>query len=152
MRPLPAPLAPIALAALASGCAFFTPPDTPPRDAGSDTLLFHSCTAERFVDLRAAMAVRTVTFGVGATPFSYTPPCLRVAAGQTVAFTGAFSVHPLAPGVYGNPAASPADNPIRATTSGDRAEFTFPAAGTFPFFCTVHGAGGMAGVVRVEQP
>jgi plastocyanin len=143
-------LAPFALAALTAGCAFFTPPDTPPRDAASDSLIFHSCTADRFVDLRAAMANRTVTFGSGPQPFSFTPPCVRVTVGQAVAFTGAFNVHPLAPGVYANPSASPADNPIRATSAGDRAEFTFPTAGTFPFFCTVHGAGGMAGVVRVE--
>ncbi len=124
----------------------------PADDAASDALSFHGCTDARFVDLRAATASRTVTFGSGPTPFSYNPNCLRVAAGQAVTFTGAFSVHPLSPGVHGSPSANPPGNPIPATASGDRVAVTFPTAGVFPFFCTVHGAGGMTGVVRVEAP
>lgn len=144
---------PLALLALAPACAYFTPPDTPPRDAASDAApTFHGCSDDRFVDRRAAAATRTVTFGAGATPFSYSPNCIRIAVGQSVAFTGAFSVHPLSPGVHGNPSAAPPGNPIPLTTSGDRAEVAFPAAGVFPYFCTVHGAAGMTGVVRVEAP
>jgi plastocyanin len=143
----------LAILALAPACAYFTPPDTPPRDTASDaSMTFHGCTDPRFVDGRSAGAMRVVTFGVGATPFAYTPNCLRIAVGQTVTFRGAFSVHPLSPGVHGRPSANPASNPIPATTSGDQIEVSFPMAGVFPYFCTVHGAAGMTGVVRVEAP
>ena len=120
--------------------------------AGDAGPTFHGCSAARLVDARAPSASRAVTFGSGPNPFSYSPNCLRVTQGQSVTFMGAFSVHPLAPGVQGNPSASPADNPIPATTTGSQVEVTFPRAGVFPFFCTVHGAGGMTGVVRVEAP
>lgn len=142
----------LCLLALASGCAYFTPPDTPLREDGDGGATFHGCTAERLVDRRATAAARTVTFGSGPSPFSYSPNCLRVAAGQTVTFQGAFSVHPLSPGVQGSPSAGPAGNPIPATNSGSQVEVAFPTAGTFPFHCAIHGSGGMTGVVRVEAP
>lgn len=72
---------------------------------------------------------------------SYSPSCLRVAAGTAVSIA-ASSTHPLAPRSGGS-----ANNPIPSQTSA--ATVTFSAPGFYPFHCTVHQPT-MAGVVWVE--
>ncbi len=79
----------------------------------------------------------------------YSPACLIIKAGQKVIFTGNLAFHPLEPGTSDDPKAGSPNNPIVATESGQSAEFTFPAAGDYPYYCGVHVSLGMAGVVRV---
>jgi len=121
--------------------------DTPPASAPG----LNGCSDADFIDRTAAGAERTVAFGTGASPFTYAPKCITVAAGQTVTFMGDLSVHPLAPGT--SPAAmsaGTAGNPIARTGAGTMARVTFAGAGTYPYFCELHYAGGMVGVVRVR--
>jgi plastocyanin len=83
------------------------------------------------------------------TVFKYTPACLKVKAGDSVKFTSPFTTHPLKPSKRGDAS----DNPIKETTTGTDASFTFPKAGFYPFFCGFHGpaddGSNMAGVVWV---
>jgi plastocyanin len=68
-----------------------------------------------------------------------------------VTFRGDFSVHPISPGT--SPSATTAgtpNNPIVATASGMSLAVSFPTAGTYPYFCEMHYAAGMAGVILVE--
>lgn len=139
------------------GCGDSTPTDTP-NDAGPTT---NGCTAAMFVDRTAPAAARTVGFGgaEGSGPFTYSPRCMTVAAGQTVTFTAGststFGVHPLSPGTAdamgtqvdgGSP-----NTPIPRVTDGNMrmVTVTFPTAGTYPYFCEFH-APGMAGVIQVR--
>jgi plastocyanin len=124
---------------------------------GTDSMMapsLNGCADTDFVDRSAATATRVVSFGgvERSGPFAYAPKCIVVSAGQTVTFRGDFSQHPLAPG--SSPSArvtGSTNNPIprRETTQAD-VTITFPAAGSFPYFCEYHYAGGMAGVVRVR--
>jgi plastocyanin len=125
---------------------------------GSDEAgTFNSCTEASFVDRTAAAASRVIGYGgaSGSGPFTYSPACITIAAGQTVTFSGgtssSFGLHPLSPGVLNTPSAGSAGNPIPRTTDGNTRELTvlFPAAGTFPYICEAH-APGMSGVVRVR--
>lgn len=112
---------------------------------------FNGCAAADYEDQSAADAARIIE--IAAQGLTYSPPCLTIAAGQTVRFQGSLSSHPLAPGNLEHPDAGSADTPIRATSSGQSVEFVFPSAGTFPYYCELHsfGAGqGMAGVVHVK--
>jgi plastocyanin len=141
----------VLLAAALMGCgSHFSPTPTPRRDAGSDggAAAVHGCEAARFVDRSDPAADRTVSFG-GAAGMAFSPPCLTVAAGQSVRFAGMFAMHPLRPGVVGE-TGSGAGSPIPDTTAGDAVSVTFPTAGVFPYFCGVHGGMGMVGVVRVQ--
>jgi plastocyanin len=84
----------------------------------------------------------------------FTPKCLTIAVGQSVVWQGNLSAHPLAPGNPDDPEAGSPASPIVSTSEGSRAEFAFPVAGTFPYYCAIHafGAGrGMAGVVHVIE-
>ena len=85
----------------------------------------------------------TITFG----GLAYTPACIRIAAGSSVTFSGAFSSHPLAAGEDG---VKDASSPIAETATGTTATFMFPNAGAFPYFCTLHHASGMEGAVFAE--
>ncbi len=118
----------------------------------------NGCTAALFVDRSAASASRVVGYGGagGSTLFGYSPRCITVAAGQTVTFTGgtttSFGVHPLGPGINGDATAGTSGNPIPRLADGTVRDVTvtFPSAGTFPYVCETHAAGGMVGVVRVQ--
>jgi plastocyanin len=118
----------------------------------------NNCSETSFVDRTATGAARVVGYGgaSGSGPFTYSPACIIVAAGQSVTFSGgtnsSFGVHPLSPGVLDSPRAGSAGNPIPRTTDGNVREVTvaFPAAGNFPYICEFHAAGGMVGVVRVR--
>jgi len=69
----------------------------------------------------------TTTIGVGTTGLTFTPACIKIKKGN-----------------------KDAASPIAETTTGTTATFTFPAAGTFGFFCEFHVASGMKGAVFVE--
>jgi plastocyanin len=75
---------------------------------------------------------------------TYSPRCLRVTAGTTVTIE-ASGTHPLSPRSGGSPG-----NPIPSTSNNASVAFTTP--GFYPFECTVHGDGGMTGVVWVAAP
>jgi len=69
-----------------------------------------------------------------------------------VKFMMAFASHPLKPSAMRG---DTANNPIKETTTGTEASFTFDKTGFFGFFCTIHGAAdngnNMAGVVWVTD-
>ena len=130
--------------------------DGPAIDAAIDALAIdasafdvNGCTLATATDLTAA-GTPTVTFG-GAAGFVYAPKCARISVGQAVTFSGTFASHPLRAGVVvgGVPQPQPG-GPIASTDTGTTATFTFPAAGVFPYYCSLHGGGGMNGVVYVQ--
>lgn len=96
----------------------------------------NGCSFATATDWFDAPAVeREITF----TCCSYSPPCVKVEAGDTVKFSGGFSGHPLAPGYTegGAPTADPG-SPILATAAGSQATFAFGEAGVDPYYCTNH--------------
>jgi plastocyanin len=121
--------------------------------SGGTNLLpgINGCTS--FTDATAPGASRTINFG-GNFGNTYDQKCLAVAVNQQVTWTGSFSLHPLRPGLApsqsGGPDAGSPNNPILATTSGNGANFTFTAAGTYPYYCSVHENVGMFGAVQVR--
>ncbi len=124
-------------------------PDTAPGEVAAGQVV-HDCGDTQFAatDRTAAGDTRTVMFsGV-----AYNPKCMRIKAGQTVTWMGNFGPHPLAKGIT-NAATTPGvdspGNPITPTTTGNMLMVTFPAAGTFAYFCTNHDALGMYGAIQV---
>ena len=101
-----------------------------------------------------ALAAQDATAGGAAIAFTgvtYTPKCVRIRAGQTAAFTGSFTQHPLRAGTITSTTVIPdPTSPILATSAGTSATFTFPSAGSFPYYCEFHYGGGMTGVVYVD--
>ncbi len=118
-------------------------------DAGSTAPIFNNCQEASFVDHKADTTM-TVLFG-GGLANNYSPRCIVISTGHSVTYTGAFQYHPLSKGTLANASAGSASSPIAFTDTGTTATFTFTAEGEFPFFCTVHGSGGMNGVVRVRN-
>jgi plastocyanin len=99
----------------------------------------------------AYLAGSTVTFGADGQPaISYSPACLEVTRGATVAFLGDFSAHPMFPSAGRN---TNAGNPIAVTQTGTRAAFTFTTPGFYAYYCQHHGptddGSNMSGVVWV---
>jgi plastocyanin len=105
----------------------------------------NNCDPPTATDLTGGAPV-TVEFG-GVNGNAYNPPCIRVSAGTVVTFSGAFVSHPLAGGADG---VLDPTSPIPSTNSGTTLPVTFPSAGTFPYYCTVHQASGMQGAVFVQ--
>jgi plastocyanin len=117
--------------------------------AQTEPQALNGCGAADFVDASEDDAV----VQIAADGLSFTPPCITVAAGQTLRFEGSLTAHPIAPGNADDAEAGSPDNPITATSSGSSVEFTFDSAGTYPYYCELHsfGAGmGMAGAVYVR--
>jgi len=153
----------VSLIAGASSCPY--PPIPAEFEGGSNTDAspdadvnevipeFNGCASERFVDRSDSAAMRIVSFGGrnGSDEFGYAPACITIAAGETVRFSGDFSTHPLSPGTgpHGLNDGTPG-NPIPRTPSGSMLDVPFPTAGTYPYFCEMHVASGMAGVVHVR--
>ncbi len=141
---------------LTVGCVdYFIPVETERLNVGGDAAVavtLNGCTVEGFVDRTAVDAERIVGFGGerGSGGFSFAPKCMTIAVGQQVTFEGAFSTHPLTPGVPGDTRGGSSGNPIRLTSSGTTVTVTFPRAGVFPYVCGMHGFLGMNGVVVVR--
>ena len=109
----------------------------------------HGCSHASATDLGEEMNP-TVDFFT----YSYSPKCSLIAAGQSITFTGDFDFHPLVGGqiVGGNEVPDP-QSPIGTTNTGFMKTIVFPAAGTFPFYCSAHGPDlGMIGAVFVDPP
>jgi plastocyanin len=124
-------------------------PEPPSGDAGPQA--FNGCSANSYEDRSADGAERVVQIAVEGLKF--TPPCLQIAVGQSVRFDGSLTSHPLAPGNPDDHEAGSPNTPIVRTSSGRSVEFTFAAAGTYPYYCELHafGAGmGMAGAIYVQ--
>lgn len=119
-------------------------PDAVPVDA---SVFVNNCTPALAVDARDPAAARVIR----SRGLLYEPGCLRIAAGQSVTFSSDFLSHPLIGGtlVAGGGVPDPT-SPIASTTSGATATFTFPTAGVYPFYCTLHAADGMGGAIYVE--
>jgi plastocyanin len=109
----------------------------------------NGCTPSAATDLTAQSNV-TVTFPDGLVN-TYTPRCIKVAAGAVVTFSGPFSQHPLQGGIIAGGTATPATSGPFATVTntGATKDFTLATAGGFPYYCTVHGFMGMNGAVFV---
>jgi|GEM_PF-2068794 len=116
--------------------------------AGATAPAINACAPGDYENATAAADSRVVDIST-LTPFEYTPACLIIKIGQSVKFEGNLITHPLDAGtaVEGSPT-----SPIVSTSSGVSTEFTFPSAGSFPYYCAAHGGpdgSGMAGVVHV---
>jgi plastocyanin len=102
---------------------------------------FAGCTA--YTDATPPGQPRQIAFPNVAN--TYAPQCLRIRLGQTVTFSGGnFSDHPLLQ------ACGPA--PLLGQSTGTSAQFTPVAAGTYGFYCNVHGSPAgldMAGALEV---
>ncbi len=140
----------------ALGCSSTVVPAPDGGAAGQGTALpddfptLNGCEPSDYEDRSADAADRSVA--VGADGLVFTPRCMLIGVGQGVVFEGSLSAHPLAPGNPADPSAGSAKSPIVETSSGSSVSFTFPSAGTFPYYCTMHafGAGmGMAGAIHV---
>jgi plastocyanin len=102
---------------------------------------FASCVT--FTDATAAGASREIQFPNASE--TYAPDCLRIQAGQTVTFSGAFGSHPL------QQECGPAAGVLQAS-SGNGAAFQLTVPGTYGYYCTQHGSpsgSGMAGAIEV---
>jgi hypothetical protein len=71
----------------------------------------------------------TVSFG-GLLGTNFSPKCMLIHVGESVAFAGDFSMHPLRSSTRATTA-----SPIQSTATGTSAQFSFLAAGYFPYFC-----------------
>ena len=108
-------------------------------DPTETPVTLNGCDAEAYADHSAESDERVIQ--IAANGLNFTPQCLLIGVGQTVRFEGSLTSHPLAPGNPDDPNAGSHDSPIVATSSGTSVEFTFDAAGTFPYFCELHAFG-----------
>ncbi|MBX7191951.1 MAG: hypothetical protein K1X94_07835 [Sandaracinaceae bacterium] len=118
-------------------------------DTGAVAAL-HGCEEGDFQDLRSGPPdSRMVMVPRGTLTFDN--PCITISVGQSVMFMWDFAAHPLAPGVApGMSGTGTEPSPIEPQSSGALYEPAFPAPGVYPYYCTLHHASGMVGVVRVE--
>jgi len=92
----------------------------------------------------------TVTVMVGPGGFFFKPSSVTIHPGDTVVWTWSSSDHSSTSGSPGMPSGL-WDSGI--LNQGANFMHTFPTAGSFPYFCTVHGACcGMVGAVTVSNP
>jgi plastocyanin len=71
----------------------------------------------------------------------FTPPCVKIEAGDTVKFVGTFSIHPLRAGTVHVAGMTIDPDPVTgivATSSGSSVTLPFPEAGEDPFYCNNH--------------
>jgi plastocyanin len=112
-------------------------------------MLVNGCDPTALVDHTKEAAVE-IAFG-GATGYKYAPPCIKIKSGTTVTFKGDFVTHPLSGGeVVGSTPTADKLSPIKPTTAGASAAFAITPAGSYPYFCTAHYAGGMQGLIVAE--
>ena len=119
-------------------------PALTPADAGVGETV-NGCTAADFAanDLSAAGASRTITFPSTSAIAQYSKPCITIAVGQMVTWTGDFASHPLVQ------AGGDASMWITPTGTGTTVSFGFPVGGTYGFECSAHPAV-MKGAIYVK--
>ena len=83
---------------------------------------------------------------------TFSPATITVAAGDTVTWTVTKAIDEPHSVTSGKPGAADSgkvfDSGIKLTKNGDTFSFTFPTAGEFDYYCTVHGAA-MSGHITV---
>jgi plastocyanin len=106
----------------------------------------NGCTPAGATDLTGSASAAVTFPGAG---FAYSPRCIKVRVGAEVAFSGDFAFHPLQGGavVGGTPVAASTGPFATPTSTGTTATFAMSAAGSYPYYCTLHAALGMAGAV-----
>jgi plastocyanin len=116
-------------------------------DPLDDHTSFNDCTPYDFTmnDHTAPADPRVITFPYDPNPMQYTPRCMKIQAGQTVTWRGAFQYHPLEPA--GGDVPSPIT--IDPMPSGTERAIVFPNAGFFGFECMTHEAPAMYGAIFV---
>jgi len=112
--------------------------------AGGGGTMVNGCASTTAVD-KTASTTTTVTFS---DLLVYDPPCIRIKVGSSVTWSGNFVAHPLQGGTASTPDPT---SPIKFTIGADAGPVTvtFPNAGAFGYYCTIHGAFGMKGAVFV---
>jgi plastocyanin len=123
------------------------PPSDVALDPYDDTTNFNDCTPFDFTsnDHTADADPRTIQFSLDPTTQQYAPRCVKIRAGQTVTWTGAFQYHPLSPA--GGDVPSPIT--IDPQPGGSSRVITFPKAGLFGFECSIHEAPLEYGAIQV---
>lgn len=120
-------------------------------DASGALETLNGCAAGDFDDFSATGDSRAI--GIAVAGLTYTPKCMRIAAGQSVRWQGNLAAHPLRPGNPQDERAGSPGNPIPSVSSGREVVVDFSAPGLYPYYCALHsfGAGrGMAGVIEVR--
>jgi plastocyanin len=111
----------------------------------------NNCVDTGYTDLSKASATRMIMPVTGKLAFDV--PCMEIAAGQSVMFMWNYASHPLMPGIapsHPNDTGATEPSPIPMKSSGANGTFTFPAPGYYPYYCSLHEASGMMGVVKVK--
>jgi plastocyanin len=119
-----------------------------------------SCGGSTGTDMAAATNTVTVSSSTGALSFS--PQNLTIKAGDTVQWNFASGGHNVISGSGNNGTFTP-DGKFCSTSntdcttaagvaipSGTTYSFTFPTAGTYPYFCGFHSTLGMTGTITVQ--
>ena len=107
-----------------------------------------------FVLVLAALAgpISAAATAVSIVDRTFSPATITVAAGDTVTWTVTKSIDEPHSVTSGKPGAADSgkafDSGIKLTKNGDTYSFTFPTAGEYDYYCTVHGAA-MSGHVTV---
>ena len=133
----------LAAAALVFGCEPSADHDghggehAPPQRTSND-LVVQGCAETAYVDRRAPVADRALDWILSIA--SEPERCMTITVGQSVVWTGNFSVHPL------DPQGGDTPNPITGT-GPDEVSVLFTAPGTFGYVCGVHPS--MKGAIRV---
>jgi len=105
----------------------------------------NGCTDADYDDLTAATATREIE-NKGST--AYKPACIIINEGQSVTFKVNQTEHPTEAGKKDGTLDASPNSPIADVVDGT--PITFPTAGNFPYFCTIHAP--MLGVIRVKKP
>lgn len=120
-----------------------------PADIGAIPGALHACEEADFVDLSGGPPEGRMIMVPRGT-FMFDNPCITIRAGQSVMFMWDFAMHPLTPGVAPDHTGTGTEpSSIVAQSTGTLSDQVFPATGNYPFYCAVHFAGSMVGVVRV---
>jgi len=125
------------------------------RDEKTATFTFSKVGATLFIGLLLALSPRpadaaTTTVLVGKGGLFFVPSSVTIGVGDTVQWTWSASGHSSTAGTPGQPSGF-WDSGIK--NQGATFSHTFPAAGSFPYFCSPHGlCCGMVGSVTVSAP
>ena len=128
---------------------------TKSRDEKTTTFSFSKVGATLFIGLLLALCPRpadaaTTTVTVGDGGFFFFPSSVTIDVGDTVQWTWSASGHSSTSGTPGQPSGFWDSGVLN---QGATFSHTFPAAGSFPYFCSPHGACcGMVGSVTVSAP
>ncbi len=131
--------APVLVALLVGACSNSTNPNTNP-DSGTN----NACT-----DLTGVVTPTVTIVSTGGVygGYAFSPTCAQINKGQSVTFTGNYTLHTLERTTQ---TVAGATNPLPANAYSGASPVMFgpfPDSGDFNFFCTIHG---FSGTVRVN--